>query len=92
MLWNPYEIRFHWVIKINYRLGRLSPPRRKLMSIFVFLFFFIGDALVITSMIVPSHVQRGSDAVLRCLYDLEEQSLYSVKWYKGRHGTYIVTM
>ncbi len=47
-----------------------------------------GDALVITQMIVPSHVQRGSDAVLRCLYDLDGDSLYSVKWYKGSHGTY----
>ncbi|XP_057371826.1 uncharacterized protein LOC130692756 [Daphnia carinata] len=43
------------------------------------------DALVITQMIVPSHVQRGSDAVLRCLYDLDGDSLYSVKWYKGSH-------
>jgi hypothetical protein len=46
-----------------------------------------GDALVITQMIVPSHVQRGSDFVLRCLYDLDGDSLYSVKWYKGSHGT-----
>lgn len=37
-------------------------------------------------MTVPSYVQRGSDAVLRCQYDLDGQSLYSVKWYKGRHG------
>jgi hypothetical protein len=46
-----------------------------------------GDALVITQMVVPGHVQRGSDFVLRCLYDLDGDSLYSVKWYKGSHGT-----
>lgn len=45
-----------------------------------------GDALVITQMVVPSHVQRGSDLVLRCLYDLDGDSLYSIKWYKGSHG------
>lgn len=38
-------------------------------------------------MVVPGHVQRGSDFVLRCLYDLDGDSLYSVKWYKGSHGT-----
>ncbi|XP_046635629.1 uncharacterized protein LOC124314463 [Daphnia pulicaria] len=43
------------------------------------------DALVITQMVVPGHVQRGSDFVLRCLYDLDGDSLYSVKWYKGSH-------
>ena len=51
-----------------------------------------GDALVITQMIVPSHVQRGSDFVLRCLYDLDGDSLYSVKWYKGSHGTTFIIL
>lgn len=49
-----------------------------------------GDALSITQMIVPSHVQRGSDAVLRCLFDLNGDLLYSIKWYKGSHGIYIL--
>ena len=31
---------------------------------------------------VPSYKFVGESAVLRCLYDLEREQLYSVKWYK----------
>ena len=31
---------------------------------------------------VPSHKFRGEDSTLRCLYDMEGEQLYSVKWYK----------
>ena len=31
---------------------------------------------------VPSYRFRGEDAKLTCLYDLEGEQLYSVKWYK----------
>ncbi len=31
---------------------------------------------------VPSHRYLGDGAVLRCLFDLEGERLYSVKWYK----------
>ena len=31
---------------------------------------------------VPSYRFRGEDAILKCLYDLEGEQLYSVKWYK----------
>ncbi|KAI8420645.1 hypothetical protein MSG28_007887, partial [Choristoneura fumiferana] len=33
-------------------------------------------------------VQRGSDAILACLYELTDAPLYSVKWYRGRHEFY----
>lgn len=32
---------------------------------------------------MPSAVKRGENAILQCRYDLEGDSLYSVKWYKG---------
>ncbi|XP_060518025.1 cell adhesion molecule 3-like isoform X2 [Cylas formicarius] len=32
---------------------------------------------------VPTAVVRGHDAVLQCLFDLEGEKLYSVKWYRG---------
>jgi len=44
-----------------------------------------GNGLLITKIIVPSQIQYGSKVVLRCLYDLDGYSLYSVKWYKGSH-------
>lgn len=33
---------------------------------------------------MPGAVKRGDNAVLQCRFDLEGDSLYSVKWYKGR--------
>ncbi|XP_073952109.1 uncharacterized protein isoform X1 [Choristoneura fumiferana] len=38
--------------------------------------------------ISPPVVQRGSDAILACLYELTDAPLYSVKWYRGRHEFY----
>lgn len=34
---------------------------------------------------VPSHKFVGDRAVVRCLFDLEREQLYSVKWYKNGH-------
>lgn len=33
-------------------------------------------------------VKEGDNAVLRCLFDLNGDSLYSVKWYKGGREMY----
>ncbi|KAM8715272.1 hypothetical protein ACLKA7_002340 [Drosophila subpalustris] len=40
---------------------------------------------------VPHAVRRGEKAVLKCFYDIEDDSLYSVKWYKGRREFYRFT-
>lgn len=40
---------------------------------------------------VPKAVLKGETAVLICSYDLEGDSLYSVKWYKGRREFYRYT-
>ncbi|XP_037024578.1 uncharacterized protein LOC119066303 [Bradysia coprophila] len=40
---------------------------------------------------VPAAVKRGDNAELICLYDMEGDSLYSVKWYKGRREFYRYT-
>lgn len=37
---------------------------------------------------VPIAVRRGDNAHLMCNYDLENDTLYSVKWYKGRREFY----
>ena len=34
---------------------------------------------------VPSHRFVGDRAVLKCVFDLEHEQLYSVKWYKDGH-------
>lgn len=40
---------------------------------------------------IPSAVVRGRSAVLACLYDLEGQPLYTLKWYKGNREFYRYT-
>ena len=37
---------------------------------------------------VPEMAQVGHTVHLLCDYDLERQSLYQVKWYKGSHEFY----
>ncbi|CAB4060472.1 unnamed protein product [Lepeophtheirus salmonis] len=34
---------------------------------------------------IPEHIQKGQTADLTCSYNLGGDTLYSVKWYKGRH-------
>lgn len=33
---------------------------------------------------VPSAIQAGRNVIMTCEYDLEEDVLYQVKWYKGK--------
>lgn len=33
--------------------------------------------------IAPKYVRRGADVRLSCHYDLEKETLYATKWYKG---------
>lgn len=40
---------------------------------------------------VPPAVKRGDNALLICNYDMEQDSLYSIKWYKGRREFYRYT-
>ena len=42
-------------------------------------------------MLVPEAVKRYDNVELNCYYDLEGDSLYSVKWYKGRREFYRYT-
>lgn len=41
--------------------------------------------------VIPTAVKRGDNALLICNYDMEEDSLYSIKWYKGRREFYRYT-
>lgn len=40
---------------------------------------------------IPTAVKRGDNALLICNYDMEGDSLYSVKWYKGKREFYRYT-
>lgn len=37
---------------------------------------------------IDKHTVRGNRTILECLFDLQGESLYSVKWYKDGHEFY----
>lgn len=55
--------------------------------------FFPDSTTALSSfhIVIPSAVVRGRNAVLACLYDLEGQPLYTLKWYKGNREFYRYT-
>jgi len=48
----------------------------------------VSEGLVIVELSGPSQVPRASDIVLHCKYDLEEDRLYAVKWFRGSREFY----
>ncbi|XP_017061176.2 uncharacterized protein LOC108101373 [Drosophila ficusphila] len=48
-------------------------------------------ALKDVSVMIPQAVKRGSNALFTCNYDMENDTLYSVKWYKGKREFYRYT-
>lgn len=66
---------------------------RNIYSYFFFLYTFFPEAKALrdVEVIVPTAVRRGEHARLHCFYDLEGDSLYAVKWYKGRREFYRYT-
>lgn len=44
--------------------------------------------LKLTALHIDKHTVRGNDSLLQCKYDLQDESLYSVKWYKDGHEFY----
>ncbi|XP_050320480.1 uncharacterized protein LOC126753252 isoform X3 [Bactrocera neohumeralis] len=48
----------------------------------------ISNSLTMTEVKIPNHIMRFKSAVLGCRYNLDGESLYSVKWYKDGHEFY----
>ena len=42
----------------------------------------------LTKELIPSHAIKGDDVTLECDYDLQGDSLYSVKWYRNDQEFY----
>lgn len=75
---NKMQAEFYKKIAIRPRWHRLST------------FILLGcglyggvDGLRLVQVQVPAEVERGRSAVLGCRFELEGDTLYSVKWYKG---------
>lgn len=56
-----------------------------------FFFSAVTTALRDVEVFVPAAVRRGETTRLHCMYDLEGDTLYAVKWYKGRREFYRYT-
>lgn len=59
----------------------------------VFLFIIVDFVLALrnVSVTIPLAVKRGDNAILICNYDIENDTLYTVKWYRGRREFYRFT-
>ncbi|XP_055682713.1 uncharacterized protein LOC129789722 [Lutzomyia longipalpis] len=68
-------------------------PHTHLQHILLLLVITAGTALSlrIIQMSVPPVIRSGDDGNLMCLYDLEQEHLYSTRWYKGRREFYRYT-
>lgn len=57
---------------------------------FLFVLFISGFTLCLrlNEVTIPNHTVRGSTTRLECHYELDNEDLYSVKWYKDGHEFY----
>jgi hypothetical protein len=57
--------------------------QQKSSSLLYFSVLFTNAVKLLVDIIIPSIVLNGKDALLECQYDLDDEALYSLKWYKG---------
>jgi hypothetical protein len=50
---------------------------------FCFLVISVISALRDARLTIPMAVRRGDNVTFNCYFDIEDDGLYSVKWYKG---------
>lgn len=64
----------------------LKPRTKKVFILFRYLKFVIfitdGISLHLKELRIPTYVVRNQGARLECLFDLDGEILYSVKWFK----------
>ncbi|XP_067620110.1 uncharacterized protein [Eurosta solidaginis] len=85
----PYKLGVHMKRKC-----RTTQATWRKILLLVGIFFFIPDtstALSNVSVSIPSAVKRGDNAILICNYNLANDNLYTVKWYRGRREFYRYT-
>ena len=67
----------------------ISYPHDRFLSLTVFLFSITGTySLKLNTIDVPAHRVVGDKATLVCQFDMEGDTLYSVKWYKDDREFY----
>lgn len=78
----PSTIYHFSLLIIHYNLHNIT---------FLSLFPDISVGLRDVRVVIPNAVKKGDNALLICNYNMEEDSLYSIKWYKGRREFYRYT-
>ena len=56
---------------------------------FIYMTVAVSAGIKLTKELISSQAIKGEDVVLECLYDLQWDSLYSVKWYHNCLEFYI---
>ena len=59
-----------------------------LYSSFLSLVTGMVSSIKLKNVSIPPHAIRGQDVKLECLYDMEGDKLYSIKWYRNGHEFY----
>nr|XP_032293579.1 cell adhesion molecule 3 [Drosophila virilis] len=67
------------------------PPTQSPLSLCLLLFTELAAGLRNVNVHIPAAVKRGDNALLICNYDIENDTLYAVKWYRGRREFYRYT-
>lgn len=57
-------------------------------KLFFFIFPEFSNALRLIEVRVPNYTVKDNVVRLECIYDMEDEKLYSVKWYKDGHEFY----
>ncbi|XP_049799213.1 uncharacterized protein LOC126234552 [Schistocerca nitens] len=69
-------------------MGPMLPPIVTAVILLAALQAACVGGLKLLRLQVPQYKLRGDQALLQCLYDLEDDALYSVKWYKDDEEFY----
>ena len=68
-------------MRLTVRAGPLSEQSQSVSN--KYLLGVSVSSIRLTRTHLPAHAILGEDVVLECLYDMEGDALYSVKWYRN---------
>ena len=64
-----------------------SPKKQPFYRALLFSVEF-SHGIRIKNLKIPHHATKGEDVRMECVYDLEADKLYSIKWYRNGHEFY----
>ncbi|XP_070492393.1 uncharacterized protein beat-Ib [Chironomus tepperi] len=79
------------IVKLKMLFATLANTRMRIPLLCLFLAADISVGLRDVRVTIPTAIKRGDNALLICNYDMEGDSLYSIKWYKGKREFYRYT-